>query len=171
MALSILGAALFTVTIGLWMVGMALTNLADLKSTLKIVFLVGLVTGVIFVVLLVPPYQDFFGAAVVGVAGMFNFMQAGLGGFYDDYDAKSSSQVLSYVGLFLVISGIYAISELAGPTIFNYIGAWLILAGIILFLITSAVYNIAPKSCAAGVIIISAVNTVLSYMIWLGFIY
>lgn len=141
---------------------MALAGLAKLKSALKIVFIVGIVAGILFGWLL--KLGDYFSATILGVAGIFNFLQAGLGGFYDEYDAKTSSQVLSYVGVFLAVSGTYAIWELS----LNYIGAWLWLAGVILWLITLAVYEKATKACAGGVIGISAINTVLSYVIWLG---
>ncbi|KXB06536.1 hypothetical protein AKJ52_02145 [candidate division MSBL1 archaeon SCGC-AAA382C18] len=158
-----MGAGLFTVTIGLWIVGMSFAGLADSKMALKIVFVVGIALGILFGWLL--KLGDYFSATILGVAGIFNFLQAGLGGFYEDYDAKTSSQVLSYIGIFLAVSGTYAIWELS----LNYIGVWLWLAGVILWLITLAVYEKAPKACAGGVIGISVINTILSYVIWLGF--
>ncbi|OKY78419.1 MAG: hypothetical protein BTN85_0910 [Candidatus Methanohalarchaeum thermophilum] len=162
MEFSVLGAGLFTVTIGLWIAGMGLAGLADLETALKIVFLVGIVTGILFTWTLV--LKDYFSATILGVAGIFNFMQAGISGFYENYDDKTASQVLSYIGIFLLVAGAVAFTELA----LTYVGAWLVLAGIILFLITSAVYGKAPKACSYGIIGISIINTVLSYMIWLG---
>ncbi|KXB07596.1 hypothetical protein AKJ51_00890 [candidate division MSBL1 archaeon SCGC-AAA382A20] len=161
---SVLGPSLFTVTIGLWIVGMALAGLADLGSALKIVFVVGIALGIPFIWFL--NMGDYYSATIVGVAGTFNFLQAGLGGFFEDYDAKTSSQVLTYVGIFLAVSGTVAIIR----NISVYVGAWLWLAGVILWLITLAVYEIASRACAGGVIIISVINTILSYIIWLGYV-
>lgn len=156
---SVLGLGLFTVDVGLWIGGMALIGAADLKTALRLIFLVGLVnailTGWLFVI------GDYLSATIIGLAGCWNFLQAGLAGFREDHDLKTVGQVLSFVGFWLVILGAYLMTLGAVWT-----GIYAIIAGIVLQFYLAACYGKAVKACGWAITILMLICTAISFGIF-----
>lgn len=163
MGVEVLGMGLFSTIIGLWIGGMALAGLADLKTALRIIFIVGVVNTLLVALLFVT--GDYLSATIVGVASFFNFLQAGVGGFFEDNDTKTVGQVLSYVGIFVVVLGYY-LTTLG----LLYTGIYAILAGLILFAYTAACYGKAVKACGGVIVALSVIDTILSYGLAIGLI-
>jgi len=163
MSVEILGLGLFTATIGLWIGGMALAGLADLKTALRLIFVTGVVNTLLTAWLFVT--GDYLSATIIGVAGVYNFLQAGLGGFFGDHDTKTVGQVLSYIGIFAIVLGYYLTTlDLL------YTGIFTILAGIILQAYLVACYGKAQKTCGGVIVALSVINTIISYGLATGLI-
>ena len=156
---SVLGLGLFTIDIGLWIGGMALIGAADLKTALRLIFLVGVVNAILTGWLLV--IGDYLSATVVGLAGCWNFLQAGWGGIQGEHDTKTVGQVLSFVGFWLIILGAYLMS--LGAT---WIGIYSIIAGIVLQFYLAACYGKAPKTCGWAIVILMLICTAISFGIF-----
>lgn len=156
---SVLGLGLFTVDVGLWIGGMALAGLANLKTALRQIFIVGVVNAILTAWLFI--IGDYLSACIVGLAGCWNFLQAGLGGFTEGHDAKTVGQVLSFVGIFLIIMGAYLIYMLN----LLLIGIYCIIAGIVLQLYLVACYGKAVKACGWGIILLMLIETAISFVI------
>jgi ABC-type enterochelin transport system permease subunit len=153
-----LGLGLFVIDVGLWIGGLSLIGLADLKTACRQIFLVGIINAILTAWLL--SMHDYLSACIIGFAGCYNFLQAGLIGFMEGTDAKTVGKVLSFVGIFVIIMGFYLVSLKAIWT-----GIYAIIAGIVLQFYLAATHGKATKTCGWIIVILMLIDTALSFPI------
>jgi len=177
MGVEILALPLFAAVLGFVPIGLALMGKADLKTACKI----GLMVGIVLLLSAIMIYG--FGmdlqalgaaddatlmymvAAILGV-GSLAFLTLGLFGVTDIAYANlpTVASVILYVGLFFLIAGAYAATQLA----LVVTGVVIILLGIKAILGGLAGYGKIGAGSGQGIMLLVLVNTVLCLTILIG---
>lgn len=158
---SFLGMGLFVTSISLWMGGLGLAGVANLKTACRQIFVAGIFTLILTAWLLVGGL--YLPASIMGVVS-WALLEAGLGGLAEGHDYKTVGQSLSIVGVFAIIMGAYLIYMLN----LLWTGMYAIIAGIVLQLYLSACYGKAAKACGWGVVALMIIDTIISFGIAWG---
>lgn len=154
---------------GFYLVGAGLLGKADIPTALKS----GMIVGIVVVIQAFIAYAllgDFVTATVLGIAGM-TWMVIGIAGFHK-VDMASVAQLVLYVGIILLILGIYVMNLggwVLGPTL---------VLGLAVFLLGVACWGAGPavlgkiRAAAGGSIVLTvcAIDFILAFVLLLNLV-